>query len=104
VANRLIFNKRKQHMLETIDMQAGRMRADFLHRLTRGKQAFRRQILERIDATMEGISQAIEKGMDARTRGERETALQGKLLSEKMEHLEKLRHQLSSMEKMVHQM
>ncbi|GKT07941.1 dynamin family protein [Desulforhabdus sp. TSK] len=104
VANRLIFNKRKQHMLETIDMQAGRMRADFLRRLTRGKHAFRRQILERIDATMEGISLAIEKGMDARTRGEREAALQGKLLSEKMEHLEKLRHQLAGMEKMVHRM
>ncbi|GLI35809.1 dynamin family protein [Desulforhabdus amnigena] len=88
LANRMIFNKRKRHMLETIEMQAGRMRSDFLTRLNRGKHGFRKEVLQRIDAMVDGISGAIEKGMDAKTRGEKQSEEIKKVLMEKLQAVE----------------
>lgn len=71
-ANRLIVSKRRRHMLETIEMQSGRLRFDFLNRIDRGRRRFRSEMMKRIDATMEGIGAAIALGMDLKSRGEKE--------------------------------
>lgn len=72
MANRRILLQRKEHMLQTIDMQAGRIRYDFVERLDKSKKRFRREMLDRIDATVTGIDAAVSKGMSIRSRGERE--------------------------------
>lgn len=71
VAHRRIFKKRKEHMLQTIDMQAGRMRFDFMDRLNKGTMGFRQEMLQKIEATVQGIALAMEQGMNQRSRGER---------------------------------
>ena len=71
-ANRMILRKRKRHMLEAIEMQAGRMRHDFIERLNRSRQKFRHEMVGNMRATLEGISTALEKGMKQRVQGETE--------------------------------
>lgn len=71
-ANRVIVSKRRRHMLEAIEMQSGRLRFDFLSRIERSRQKFRTEMVKRIDAVMGGIGAAIARGMDLKSRGERE--------------------------------
>ena len=80
-ANRMILRKRKQHMLEAIEMQAGRMRHDFIERLRRSKQKFHREMVGKMRATLEGISTALEKGMKQRAQGEEGASFRGKSAS-----------------------
>lgn len=96
-ADSLIIRKRKRHMLEMIEKQAGRMRHAFIVRLTESKQRFRHEMVERMRATLEGIGSALENGVNQRIRGEeellrRQTALTQELLkmrktSEKLMHI-----------------
>ena len=47
---------------ELADIQAGRVRYDFARRLDQSRHDFERAMLSRIDATLAGISAAVEKG------------------------------------------
>ena len=71
-ANRRIFKKVRGSMLQMIDMQAGRLRYDFRERITRSTLEFRREMLQRLDATIGGLGSAIEKGMLQSSEGEQE--------------------------------
>ncbi len=84
VANRFILNKRKRHMVETIDVQAGRIRFDFVNRLEKGKAQFQREILGRVDATVDAVAQAVEKGKSERRRGEEEVRVRSRFLDERI--------------------
>ena len=53
----------KEHALQVIDAQAGRLRYDFIQRLDRSKLEFRWQMPQTIEATIEGIETAIRNGM-----------------------------------------
>ncbi|WP_333653185.1 hypothetical protein [Dissulfurispira sp.] len=64
--------KMKEYLLQVIDVQSGRVRYDFAERLDKSKLEFRWEMLQKIEATIEGISTAIEKGMNQRSRGEKE--------------------------------
>ncbi|MGV8074405.1 MAG: dynamin family protein [Syntrophobacteraceae bacterium] len=72
LANGLIFTKSKEHMLQAIEMQSGRMRFDFVERIKKSKQSFRRVMLERIDATVDGLSAAIEKGVNRKAEDQKQ--------------------------------
>lgn len=72
IGDRIIMKKMKEYLLQVIDVQSGRVRYDFAERLDKSKLEFRWEILQRIEATIEGISTAIEKGMNQRSRGEKE--------------------------------
>ena len=67
-ANRIIISKGKRHMLETIEMQAGRLGADFIERLNRSASRFRSRIIGNMDNISSGIAKAIEKGMTCASR------------------------------------
>ena len=95
-ANRRILRKRKEHMFETIDMQSGRMRFDFLDRLNKGARKFRQEMLNRIEATVEGISSAMEKGMSLRARSEKEMTHRLSLLSDRLMKLDGIREELAT--------
>ncbi len=84
VANRFILNKRRRHMVETIDVQAGRIRFDFVNRLEKGKAQFQREILGRVDATVDAVAQAVEKGKSERRRGEEEVRVRSRFLDERI--------------------
>ena len=94
-ANRVILNKRKRHMLEMIEMQAGRLRSDFIDRLNRSASRFRSRIIGNMDAVSSGISRAIESGMDLRLKGEEEAARKRSRLAERLAAMEPIRGELS---------
>jgi len=94
-ANRIILNKRKRHMLEMIEMQAGRLRSDFIDRLNRSASRFRCRIIGNMDAVSSGISRAIESGMDLRLKGEEEAAREQSHLTERLAAMERIRGELS---------
>lgn len=72
IGERIIIRKMKEFLLQVIDMQSGRVRFDFAERLDRSRLDFRWEMLRRIEATIEGIGAAIEKGMSQRSKGEKE--------------------------------
>jgi GTPase SAR1 family protein len=94
-ANRIILNKRKRHMLEMIEMQAGRLRSDFIDRLNRSASRFRSRIIGNMDDISSGISRAIESGMELRLRGEEEAARMQSRLTERLSTMERIRGDLS---------
>lgn len=91
ISNRLILNKMKEHVRETIEMQSGRVRYDFSVRLDKSVQAFRREMLRRIEATVESIEVALCKGTQLRQAGETEFVSRGRMLQEVAEKMENIR-------------
>ncbi|MEW6408705.1 MAG: dynamin family protein [Nitrospirota bacterium] len=90
IGDKIILKKMKEYMLEMIDMQGGRIRFDFAERLDKSKLDFRWEMLQRIEATIEGISTAIEKGMNQRTKGEKEVVERKQALLETAQKLNRL--------------
>lgn len=71
LGDKIILKKIKEYMFEMIETQGGRVRYDFAERLDKGKLDFRWEMLQRIEATIEGISTAIDKGMSQKSKGEK---------------------------------
>ncbi|MFZ0929008.1 MAG: dynamin family protein [Syntrophobacteraceae bacterium] len=94
-ANKMILGKRKRHMLEMIEMQAGRLRSDFLDRLNRSASGFRTRIIGNMDTIAGGIARAIESGVDLRLRGEEEAARKQSRLAERLSAMELIRGELA---------
>ena len=94
-ANKMILGKRKRHMLEMIEMQAGRLRSDFLARLNRSASRFRSRLIGNMDAVASGIARAIESGIELRLRGEKEAAQIQSRLVERLSAIELIRGELS---------
>lgn len=93
-ANKFILNKRKRHMLEMIEMQAGRLRSDFLGRLNRSGARFRQRITGNMDTVAGAIAKALESGMNLRLQGEEEAARIQSGLGERLDRMEFIRKDL----------
>lgn len=94
-ANRVIYNKRKQQMIEAIEMQAGRLRSDYLQRLHRSKSTFLKDSLQRIEAAAEGLSRAIGSGMEMRRKGEQEAEARRLAILRELSELEAIRDEIA---------
>jgi hypothetical protein len=70
ISNRIFMKNSRELLLEMIDKQGGRIRFDFTERLNKSKYDFRWKMLQEIETTIEGISSAINKGMDNKSKGE----------------------------------
>jgi hypothetical protein len=70
IGSRVVLKKMREYMQEMIDRQGGRVRFDFVDRLTKAKEDFRKEAVSRIDATLDSISAATRKGMGQRQQGE----------------------------------
>jgi GTP-binding protein EngB required for normal cell division len=70
IGEKIILKKMKEYLQRVIDLQAARAGNDFELRLDKSKLAFRWEMFRRIEATLEGISKAIEKGMGQKSKGE----------------------------------
>ncbi len=84
LANRFIMNKRRRHMLEIIELQSGRLRYDFVSRLEKAKTQFQREVLRRVDAVVDAVVQALEKGRSEHDRGGKEMEIRGRFLDERL--------------------
>jgi GTPase SAR1 family protein len=94
-ANRVIMNKRKRHMLEMIEMHAGRLRSDYIDRLNRSAAGFRSRIIGGMDAGVAGIVRAIESGVALQLSGETEAARMRACLTERLLETERVRGELA---------
>ncbi len=100
-ANSMILSKRKRHMLELIEMQAGRMRHDFIARLDESKQKFRREMGRKMQSTLEGIGTAMENGMKQRAQGEKELLQRQAVLSQELPEMDELTERLLSIKENI---
>ncbi len=95
IGDRIIMKKMKEYLLQVVDIQSGRVRYDFAERLDKSKLDFRWEMLQKIDATIEGIEAAIKKGMSQRERGEKEVEERKKIICETMEKIDSLKDRLN---------
>jgi GTP-binding protein EngB required for normal cell division len=82
VSHPLILRAARRRAADLADRQAGRLRHDFEERIKQSVRDFRRDMLERIEATLAGIEAAIDQGRTLRQRGENETAARQRQLAE----------------------
>jgi GTPase SAR1 family protein len=95
IGNRIVLNKMKEYLQRVVTMQAARAGTDFEERLDRSKLDFRWEMFQKIDATMEGIASAIEKGMTQRTKGTQEVGTRKQILSETTAKLDDIKDRLA---------
>jgi hypothetical protein len=74
---------------------------DFERRLDKSKLAFRWEMFQRIEATIEGISKAIEKGMIQKSRGEEAVEEQKAVLIEVEKRMDEIKNRLERIKKDV---
>ncbi len=72
IGDRLILKKMKEFLNKAVSMQCGRIGYDFERRLDKSRLDFRWEMLRRIDATIEGISASLEKGITLRAKSEQD--------------------------------
>jgi GTPase SAR1 family protein len=95
IGEKIILKKMKEYMLQVIDVQSGRLRYDFAERLDKSKLDFRWEMLQKIDATIEGIETAIKKGMSKREMGEKEVEERKRIIHETMQKMDSLKERLN---------
>lgn len=101
VGDKIILKKMKEYLHEMIDTQSGRVRFDFAERLDKSKLDFRWEMFERIEATIEGISKAIEKGLSQKSKGEKAVEEQKFFLYEKQKRMNEIKEKLIQTKKQI---
>ncbi|MEW6586131.1 MAG: dynamin family protein [Nitrospirota bacterium] len=103
IGEKIILKKMKEYLQRVIDLQSASAGHDFEKRLDKSKLDFRWEMFQRIEATLEGISKAIERGMSMKDKGEqafeeRKTVLleNEKRMNEVKERLIQIQQQVSS--------
>jgi GTP-binding protein EngB required for normal cell division len=74
IGHPIILRHARQRAVDLTEMQSGRLRHDFEERIKKSVHDFRREMLERIEATVTSIETAIDKGRALRMRSEDEAA------------------------------
>jgi hypothetical protein len=101
VGDKIILKKMKEYLHEMIETQSGRVRFDFAERLDKSKLDFRWEMFERIEATIKGISSAIEKGMNQKSKGEKAVGERKAILLETQERMDVIRDKLVTLREQV---
>jgi GTPase SAR1 family protein len=96
IGDKIIFKKMQDYLVRAIDLQLGRSGNDFEERIQKSKLDFRWEMLQRIEATIEGIGTAVEKGMTQRNRSEEEVEKRSEELRESLLALDEMRDRLTS--------
>lgn len=94
VGDKIILKKMREYLMEMIDTQSGRVRFDFAERLDRSKLDFRWEMYKRIEATIEGISKAIDKGLSQKSKGEKAVEERKAVLMENEKRMNKIKDKL----------
>lgn len=94
IGEKIIIKKMKEYLQRVITMQLCRIGSDFEERLDRSKLDFRWEMLQRIEATIEGIGTAIAKGMSQRSRSEKEATERKKEVTELLAQLDGIKDSL----------
>ncbi|NOY65672.1 MAG: hypothetical protein GXO97_09825 [Nitrospirae bacterium] len=87
ISNRIVYKNMKKYLLEMIERQSGRIRWDFVDRLQKSRLEFRWQMLGRINETIKGIREAIQKGIEYRRKSREELARRQQEIEEELDKL-----------------
>lgn len=96
IGEKIILKKMREYLHQVVDVQSGRVRYDFAERLDKSKLDFRWEMLQRIEATVEGIETAIKRGMAERNKGLEEVEDRKRSLYKTMVRMDSLREKLES--------
>ncbi len=99
IGEKIIIRKMKEYLYRVITMQLCRIGSDFEERLDRSKLDFRWEMLRRIEATIDGISGAIEKGMSQRASSDKEATEKKKKVANIIARLAEIRETLMDIRK-----
>ncbi len=94
IGDKVVLRKMKEYLQRVVTMQAARAGTDFEERLDKSKLDFRWDMFRKIDATIEGIAGAIEKGLTQRSKGTREVETRKRLLAETTGKLDEIKSRL----------
>lgn len=94
IGDKIILKKVQDYLVRVIDIQLGRSGSDFEERIEKSKLDFRWEMLQNIEATIEGIGAAVVKGMSQRAKGEKEVEERKKELLKTSQKLDKIRDRL----------
>lgn len=94
IGHPIILRQARRRAADLADRQPGRLRHDFEERIKKSVRDFRREMLDRIEATNAGIEAAIAKGRALRLRGESETAARQRELAEALDRIAALEAEL----------
>jgi GTPase SAR1 family protein len=94
IGDKVILKKMQDYLVRAVDLQLGRSGNDFQQRIDKSKLDFRWEMLQRIEATIEGIGTAVEKGMTQRSRSEEEIGKRSRELAETLRALDEMRDRL----------
>ncbi|MDA8242094.1 MAG: dynamin family protein [Nitrospiraceae bacterium] len=96
IGDKIILKKMQDYLVRAIDLQLGRSGNDFEERIQKSKLDFRWEMLQRIEATIEGIGTAVEKGMTQRSKSEGEVERRSEELRESLLALDEMRDRLTN--------
>ncbi len=99
IGEKIVIRKMKEYLNRVITMQLCRIGSDFEERLSKSKLDFRWEMLQRIEATIEGIGAAIEKGMSQKSRSEKEATERKNEVSDVLARLDKIKGILMKLRK-----
>ncbi len=101
IGDKIILKNMKDYLIRVVDLQIGRIGYDFEKRLDKSKLEFRWEMLQRIEATINGIGNAVEKGIAQRSRGEREVEERKLQLSDTELKMDAIKKRLGSIREQV---
>jgi GTP-binding protein EngB required for normal cell division len=101
IGDKIVLKKMKEYLQRVVTMQAARAGNDFEERLDKSKLDFRWEMFLKIDATIEGIVAAVEKGMTRRSKGEHEVEARKKALFETTHKIDDLRERLGRIKSFI---
>jgi len=101
IGEKIILKKVKEYLHRVIDRQSARAGCDFEERLNKSKLAFRWEMFQRIEATIEGISKAIEKGMIRKSKGEQAVDERKAVIKENEKRMNEIKERLIQIQQKV---
>ncbi|MGO9612328.1 MAG: dynamin family protein [Dissulfurispiraceae bacterium] len=101
IGEKIVLKKMKEFLHQVINMQSGRIHYDFAERLDKSKLDFRWEMLQRIEATIEGIGTAIDKGISERGMSEKGVQERTRIVLARLPRLKAIGDKLLSVSKQV---
>jgi GTPase SAR1 family protein len=101
IGEKIILKKMKEYLNRVTDLHTAKVGYDFEKRLDKGKLDFRWEMRRRIEATIEGIRNAIDKGMTQRSGGEKEATERKTHVSQVLNRLNSVKDKLIRIQQQV---
>jgi hypothetical protein len=101
IGDKIILKKMKEYLCRVIDLHTAKVGYDFEKKLDKGKLDFRWEMRCRIEATIEGIRTAIDKGITQRSGGEKEAIERKSQISQILARLDGVKERLIQVQQKV---